>query len=1100
MKFPVAALVAVLSVPAISQQRPAARPAQAVVPTNYEARNSTALRLRHIGPVGNRVSAVVGIPGDASTYYAGAATGGIFKTTDAGLTWQSIFDDFAVSSIGALAIARSDANVVWAGTGEPHIRSHVSIGNGIYKSTDAGRTWRRMGLEESGRISRILIHPTNPDIVYAGVQGHGYGPQQMRGLFRTRDGGQTWQRILFVDENTGVSDMDMDPTNPNKIIVGMWQLLIRTWGRESGGPGSGLHVTTDGGDTFTKLTGNGLPTHTIGKIAVRIANSNPNRIYAQIETGDGVPYKGQPTDNGELWRSEDGGRTWKVVSYDRNLSCRQAYYTRMAVSTDNPDEVYFQCATFSRTIDGGVTNRGAGGGGGGAGNAGPAETPFTSPGGDHHDHWIDPTNANRMINGNDQNVAISNNRARSWLRINLPIAQMYHVTTDTRIPYYVYGNRQDGPSYRGPSNSRTGGGGGGGGGAATGFGSVLPRSEWHGVYGGESGMATPDPVDTNIIWSTASGSGARGGIVVRMDARSRHSQQVEVWPLSTGGHPAADLKYRFIWNAPFLISPHDHNRVYTGSQYVHQSTDGGRTWREISPDLTRNDKSKQQFSGGLTGDNIGVEYGGTLMSIAESRIRRGVMWSGSNDGQVHVTRDTAKTWTNVSPPLTGAAAWGSVKSIETSRWDAATAYITVEGHQEGDFGIHVFRTKDYGKTWTSIVNGVNPAVPGWANIIIEDPVRRGLLYLGTENALYVSYNDGDNWVRFNNNMPPAPVYGITVQEHFNDLVIATYGRGFWILDDITPFQQLTPTVLNAEAHLFAPRAAYRFRQIVGQYDQGNDASAGANPVYGAAINYWVKSPAGSPAKIEILDSTRKVVRTMAQMATVGINRIYWNFEGDTSRSARLLTKPEHFEDWEMANDGTRPGFGTLTVLLPPGRFSVRLTVNGVTQTQPLEVRKDPHGRVTIAEINAQFRALVAIQRDYNQAAEMTATIEKVRAQIQAMRGSAAADVRAAGDALEAKFKEVEGRILDLRITGRGQDGVRWPVRLAGQLQYVAQTIAASEHAPTASQREVSGVLAKETRDVNAALMILLNKDLVDHNNMLRSKGLKTIDAQPPVIP
>ena len=1091
------ALIVVILVASVSvgAQPPSARPqvpaarAQSVVPTTFDPRTAADLRFRHIGPVGNRVSAVVGIPGDPSTYYAGAASGGIWKTTDGGITWQSIFDNFGVSSIGSLAVARSDVNIVWAGTGEPHIRSHISMGNGIYKSTDAGRTWRRMGLEESGRISRILIHPTNPDIVYAGVQGHGYGPQNMRGLYRSRNGGQTWERVLFVDENTGVSDMAMDPTNPDKIFVGMWQLLIRTWGRESGGPGSGLHVTRDGGNTFTKLQGNGLPIYVIGKIGLDIAPSNANRVYALIETGDGIPYKGQPTDNGELWRSEDGGVNWKVVSYDRNLACRQPYYTRMTVSSDNPDEAYFNCATFSRTLDGGVTNRGGGGGGGGGGGPQPAAgPPLATPGGDQHDLWIDPTNANRMINGNDQNVAISTNRARSWLRTNLPIAQMYHVTTDNRIPYYVYGNRQDGPSYRGPSNSRTGG--------------TLARSEWHGILGGESGFATPDPVDTNIIWSTASGSGARGGIVVRMDARSRHGQQVEVWPLSTGGHPAADLKYRFIWNPPFLISPHDHNRVYTGSQHVHQSTDGGRTWREISPDLTRNDKSKQQISGGLTPDNIGVEYGATLMAIAESRLRRGLMWTGSNDGQVYVTRDTGRTWSNVSPPLTGATAWGSVKHVEASRWDPAAAYITVDGHQEGDFGIWVFRTRDYGKTWERIVNGVNPAVPGWANIIIEDPVRRGLLYLGTENALYVSYNDGDNWTPFNNNLPPAPVYGLTVQEHFNDLVIGTYGRGFWILDDLSAFQQLTPTVLAADAHLFAPRAAYRFRQIPGNYDRGDDMSAGQNPTYGAAINYWVKSAPTGPAKVEILDSTRKVVRTMTPTARVGLNRVHWDFEGDTSASARLLTKPEYNEEFEMGADGTRPGFGAISVLLPPGLYTVRLTVNGVTQTQPLAVRKDPHSSASLAEINQQFRALLAIQRDYTQAAEMVQTIEKVRAQMQAMRGTltgANADLRTAGDALEAKFKAVEGRILDLRITGRGQDAVRWPVRLAGQLQYVSQTIAASEYAPTASQREVAGVLAKETRDVQALLAALLSKDLPDYNNMLRSKGLKTIEG-PTLVP
>src|SRR5688572_6398140 len=576
-----------------------ATPMQQAVPTQFDAPSiASQLRYRYIGPVGNRVSAVVGIPGDPNVYYAGAASGGIWKTTDGGINWESIFDGFDVSSIGALAVARSNPNIVWAGTGEPHIRSHVSVGNGVYKSTDAGRTWKLMGLGESGRVGRIVIHPTNPDVVYIAAQGHSYGPQQQRGVFRTRDGGRTWERVLFVDENTGAIDVAMDPANPNKLFAATWQLLIRTWGRESGGPGSGIHMSTDGGTTWTRLRGNGLPVHTLGKIDVAIAPSNPNRVYALIETGDGVPYKGQPTDDGELWRSEDGGVNWKVVSYDRNLACRQPYYTRMIVAPDNPDEAYFMCASFSRTLDGGVTNRTATQAGGST-QAMPMGPPLATPGGDQHDMWIDPTNPNRMINGNDQNVAISTSRAHSWLRVNLPIAQMYHVTVDTRVPYYVYGNRQDGPSYRGPSNSRTGG--------------TIQRSEWHGVLGGESGFATPDPVDTNVIWSSASGSGARGGIVVRLDARNRHGQNVEVWPLSTGGHPAENLRYRFIWNFPILLSPHDHRKLYTASQHVHVTTNGGRTWRVISPDLTRNDKSKQGMSGGLTPDNIGVEYGGTLM-------------------------------------------------------------------------------------------------------------------------------------------------------------------------------------------------------------------------------------------------------------------------------------------------------------------------------------------------------------------------------------------------------------------------------------------------------------------------------------------------------
>jgi photosystem II stability/assembly factor-like uncharacterized protein len=1089
----------VLAIPGLvgAQQRTAPRdstPQQQVLPINFDARVATQLRFRYIGPVGNRVTSVAGVPGDPNVYYTGAASGGIWKSTDGGIHWQPIFDDKDVSSIGHIAVARSNPNIVWAGTGEPFIRSHISLGNGIYKSTDAGRTWVKKGLEESGRIGRIVIDPNNPDIVYVAAQGHSYGPQQQRGVFRTRDGGDTWERVLFVDENTGAIDIVMDPSNPQKLFAATWQLLLRTWGRESGGPGSGIHVSRDGGSTWTKLVGNGLPTRTIGKIGLAIAQSNPNRVYALIETGDGVPYKGTPTDNGELWRSDDGGATWSVVSYDRNLACRQPYYTRMAVSTDNPDETYFLCATFSRSMDGGKTNRGAGfGGGGGAAAAQPASgPPLSTPGGDNHDMWIDPTNANRMAVANDGQIAISTTRARTWNRVNLPIAQMYHVTVDNRVPYYVYGNKQDGPSYRGPSNSKSG------------FG--IQRSDWHGVLGGESGFATPDPVDTNIIWSTASGSGSRGGIVVRFDQRNRQGQNVEVWPMSTGGYPAADLKYRFIWNAPFLISPHDHNKVYTGSQYVHVSTNGGRSWREISPDLTRNDKSKMGISGGLTPDNIGVEYGGTLMAIAESRIVPGLIWTGSNDGVVSVTRNGGTTWARVSPPLPDGAEWGSVQHVEPSRYDASTAYITVDAHQEGNFAPWVYRTRDYGKTWSLIINGVPKSMLSYAHVIREDPVRRGLLYLGTENSLYISFDDGEHWTRFNNNLPPAPVYGLVTQDRFNDLVVATYGRGFWILDDLSPIQKLTSTAMNADAQLFAPRLAYRWRDIPGNYGMTDDPTAGQNPPYGAAINYWVKAAPTAPVTIEILDSTRKVVRTLRDTATAGLNRTYWDLRNDTTRSARLRTKPMFNEEFELTADGTRPApdGGSLTVLMPPGRYTVRLIVNGTQYIQPLEVRKDPSSAATLAEIHDQFRSLIAIQRDVGAVNEMLNTIESVRSQIQAVKrqtatDGAAADVRSAGDSLERKFMDVEQRMIDLRMTGRGQDGVRWPVRLAGQLGYVASGIASSDFAPTAQHREVAGILAKETRDVHAALRALMTRDLSNYNSMLRGRGLKTIDVELPIV-
>ncbi|MBI4544829.1 MAG: sialidase, partial [Gemmatimonadetes bacterium] len=736
------------------------------------------LRYRTIGPVGNRVSAVAGVAGDASTYYAGAASGGIWKTTDGGVHWAPVFDDQPAQSIGALAVAATDPNVVWAGTGEACIRSNISIGNGVYKSTDAGKTWQHMGLENTGRISKVVIHPTNPDIVYVAALGHAYGPQQERGIYRTLDGGKSWERVLFVDENTGAADLVMDPNNPRILFAGMWQLEIHTWGRESGGPGSGIFLSRDGGATWKRLQGKGLPERPVGRIALDVARTNSNRVYALIETGDGVPWHGQETDRGELWRSEDGGETWRVVSYDRQLGGRQHYYTHMAVSPDNENEAYFLSAAFSKSLDGGATT---------------VDIPFGgSPGGDNHDIWIDPTNASRMIVGNDGNVSISVTRGRSWQRVQLPIAQMYHVTVDNQIPYYVYGNRQDGPSTRGPSNSKLGGFGG--------LAGVIPRGDWHSVAGGESGWATPDPVDPNIVWSSASGSGSVGGIVVRYDERTRQAHNVEVWPASTVGWPAADVKYRFVWTFPLTISPHDRNKLYVGSQHVHVTTDGGRSWQVISPDLTLNDRSRMGISGGLTLDNIGVEYAGVIFAIAESPLEPGLIWAGTNDGLVHLTRDGGKSWTNLTRNLPNLPPWGTVSNIEASRHDAGTAYLTVDFHQMNNRDPFVYKTIDYGRTWKLITNGIPKSPLSYAHCVREDPVRRGLLYLGTESGLYVSFNDGESWQPLQRNLPHAPVYWIVVQEHFNDLVVATYGRGFWILDDLGPLQQLTPEVAAADAH------------------------------------------------------------------------------------------------------------------------------------------------------------------------------------------------------------------------------------------------------------------------------------------------------------
>jgi photosystem II stability/assembly factor-like uncharacterized protein len=1034
------------------------------------------LRYRYIGPVGNRVTSAAGVPGDPDVYYVGSASGGVWKTTDGGVHWDPVLDDHPVQSIGALAVAPSDPNVVWAGTGEACIRSHISVGNGIYKSMDAGRTWAHMGLDRTGRIGRVVIDPKNPDVVMACALGHAYGPQPERGVFRTTDGGKTWDKVLFVDENTGCSDLAMDPSNPRILFAGMWQLEIRTWGRDSGGPGSGLFTSRDGGLTWTRLTGRGLPARPVGKVTVAMAPSNSNRVYAMIETGDGVPWKGQETDRGTLWRSDDGGESFRVVSHDRNVNGRAHYYSHMDVSPDNENEVYFLTASFSTSMNGGETLAVQGG--------------ARSPGGDNHDIWIDPTNPDRMIVANDPGTSISVNRGRTWMRIQLPNAQMYHVTVDNAIPYNVLGNKQDGPSYRGPSNSRSADGGAGG---------AIPRSMWFGVAGGESGWATPDPANPNLVWSSASGSGSVGGIVVRFDVEKRQGRNVEVWPESTGGHTAADVRYRFNWTMPLTISPHDRNTIYVGSQHVHKTTNGGESWEVISPDLTTNDKSRQGFSGGLTGDNIGVEYAPVVMAIAESRVEKGLIWAGTNDGQVQVTRDAGKSWTNVTAGIPNMPSWGTVGNIEPSRYSAGTAYLTVDAHQVNSRDPFVYKTADYGKTWRAITNGIARNMLSYAHCIREDPVRRGLLYLGLEGALYGSFDDGENWVPLQTNMPHAPVYWLAIQEHFNDLVVATYGRGFWILDDLGPLQQLTPQALASNAHLFAPRVTYRFRAITNNYSQTDDQTAGQNPPYGAIISYYLRSAPAGDVTVRILDASGQAVRTLQGSKHVGINRLSWDLRGEPSTEIRLRTSPAFAPDVRPGPEGWRPlpEGGRLTLMAPPGKYTVELSAGGQRFTQPLTLLKDPNSAGTEADIQAQLTMLRDVRSDLESVAGMVNGIEMVRSQLygvtQLLEGDRnAAEVRSAADALDKKLIAVEETLIQRRLTGRGQDGVRWPAQLVSKLTYLAGGLAGNDYAPTSQQRDVHKVLEERIAAQQAALKEIMGKDLASFNSLLRELKIQHI--------
>ncbi len=1016
------------------------------------------LEYRHIGPVGNRVSAVVGVPGEPNLYFIGAASGGVFKTVDGGVHWNPVFDDQPAQSIGALAVDPTNPNVVWAGTGEAHIRSNVSVGNGVYKTLDGGKTWSHMGLGESGRISRIVVHPHDPDIVFVAALGHLYGPQEERGVFRTEDGGESWERVLFSNENAGASDLVMDPNNPNILFAGMWEMVIWTWGRQSGGPGSGLFRSKDGGDSWERLEGNGLPRPPIGKVVLSMTPDNSDRIYALIETNSNRDFAPLPDHQGVLWRSDNGGESWRMVNADHTLVQRPHYYSRVVAAPDDQDEVHFLATSHTTSLDGGLSVRRG------------------SAGGDNHDMWIDPLQPDRMIVGNDGGVHISTTRGESWLRPRLPIAQMYHGSTDNQIPYFVYGNRQDGASHRGPSNSLTGG--------------SISIGEWHSVGGCESGFAIPDPVDNNIVWS-----GCYEGILDRYDLRTGHARNVSVWPNNPEGWPAGDLRYRFQWTFPVAISPHDHNRVYVGSQHVHVTTDGGHSYSVISPDLTTNDKSLQEKTGGLTPDDASPTYAAVLFAIAESPVEEGVIWTGSNDGLVHISRDGGGSWTNLTGNIPGLPPLGTVSNIEASRYNAGTAYISVDLHQVNNTDPYAYKTSDFGESWTLITGDIPKSIFSNVHVVREDPVRPGLLYMGTENSLFVSFDDGREWVSLQTNLPHAPVYWLTIQDHFNDLVVSTYGRGFWILDDITPLQQMTPEALASRGHLFQPRPAYRFRNKEGRVSQPEDPGAGQNPEFGASIHYYLGDDVQGGVSLAILDQDGEVVSEMGRISgDPGLHRVHWNLRYPSSDSPLMRTKVLEHSHVELGDDGTRSAGdgGRVSPLAPPGEYTVQLTVGDEIFTVPLTVLKDPASAGSEADIRAQFQVLLQLREETNAVVDLIDGAESIRAQVVDLSGRLAgrdgvAEVLAAARALDQALIDLEMGLTDLRMAG-GQDSLRWPRQLFAKLTSLAGYIAGSDFPPTEQQLEVHEVLKGLLEDAQDRMGAIRGGELTDLNRALVDGG------------
>mgnify|MGYP006083409379 FL=1 len=1023
---------------------------QALDPKVFES-----TQFRFIGPEGNRAIAIAGEPGNPMVSYIGAASGGLWKTQDGGVKWAPMTDSLNVSSIGSIAIAPSDPNQVWIGTGETFvIRPAHAMGDGVYRSINAGKSWQHMGLEKTGRIGRVIVHPDRPEIIYVAALGHTYGPQKERGVYRSTNGGKDWEQILFIDQGTGAADLAIDPKDPNTLYAAMWSVNINTWGLNSGGPGGGIYKSTDGGDSWVALATQGLPggkNRPVGKTAIAVSHSNPNTVYALFEI-----------DSPELWRSDNKGATWRLMNQDHTMNERAPYYTRIVVAPDNPEEIYFLSVRFSKSEDGG-------------------KTLMKNPprgGGDNHDMWIDPLLPARMMVAHDGCASVSLNRGASFQRVVLPIAQMYHVSTDDQIPYYVYGNRQDGWSYRGPSNSQQG---------------YIPVGLWRGVGGCESGFAKPDPFDNNIIWS-----GCYDGGLERYDLKTGYAREVRVWPEAGYGWTPADLKYRWHWNFPLSFSPHIKHRVYVGSQFVHKTDDGGQSWQVISPDLTLNRKDHQQNSGGIAVDNLMTFDGATLFAIEESPLEAGLIWTGSNDGQIQLSRNGGATWQNMTQNIPNLPPWGTVSSIHPSKYTKGTAYIAIDLHQMGDFGTYLYKTSDYGTHWESIVGNVPQSVHSFAHVLKEDPKKEGMLYLGLDNSLLISIDDGLHWMPLKNNLPPAPIYWLEVQENFDDLVVSTYGRGYYILDDLSALRQFNPD-LKESPQVFDPRKSYRLNNKESIKTDGYSFNSGQNPAYGTPINYYLPDTPTEKVLIEIRDGKNQIIRTLKGSNETGVNRIIWDLRYEPTYRPQLRTLPSGRPWVQLNGEGWRPlvtwdldlWSGQYGPRVVPGKYTAVITIDDASFEKDLVVLKDPLARGSLADVEAQVQFSLALREAMNLAVTMINKIESIRSELLLLKTSLKkkSDLKQV-DQLTGIATQIAGSLYDIHLTGAREDAFRSPMKLYGRLSALASEINSSgiDFKPTDQQGAVYEVLNQRLQKTKGEF-----DELIDHDIAAFNKKLNDLD-------
>jgi len=996
----------------------------------------SSLEYRLVGPFrGGRSAAVTGVPGEPNLFYFGSTGGGVWKTTDGGRSWENISDGFFGGSIGAVEVAKSDPNVIYVGGGEKTLRGNVSSGYGVWKTEDAGKTWKSVGLEKSRHVPRIRIHPNNPDIVYAAVLGNIYKPTKDRGIYKSTDGGITWRNTLFVNEQAGAVDLVMDPNNPRILFASTWRAKRTPYSLSSGGDGSALWKSTDSGETWSEVSKNeGFPTDTLGIIGVTISPKNSERVWAIVEQKE----------KGGLYRSEDGGKKWTQVNSERKLRQRAWYYTRLYADTEDEDVVYVLNVRYHKSTDGGKSFN-----------------TFNAPHGDHHDLWIAPENSKRMIIGDDGGAQISYDGGETWSTYyNQPTAQFYRVTTDNNFPFRIYAAQQDNSTIR--IEHRSDGG-------------SISDDDWEETAGGESAHIAVDPLNNDIVYG-----GSYGGFLTRVNHKTGTVRGVNVWPDNPMGYGAEGMKYRFQWNFPIIFSKHNPKKLYTFSNHVHVSENEGQSWKLLSGDLTRNDPDKLLSSGGpITQDNTGVEYYCTIFAANESPLKEGLLWVGSDDGLIHISRNGGESWENVTP--SGMPEWSMINSIEPSAFNEGTCYVAATRYKLGDFEPYLYKTTDFGQTWIKITNGINKE--HFTRVLREDPKRRGLLYAGTETGMYISFNDGQNWQAFQLNLPIVPVTDLTIKD--DNLIVATQGRSLWIIDDLTVLHQLDTAKKNAATVLFKPKDAYRTK---GRAASKPSKTEGQNHPGGVVTQFYLK------------DWDKKDSIALTYMSMSGDTLANFSTYSDKKDKKLKVKKEGNTHVWDTRGKGAEKLDGMILwwanldgAKAVPGSYKVYLNRNGTDISETFTILPDPRAEVSVADMQKQYDFVSDINLTVDNAHQSIKKIRKITSQLDAFTkqykgNSTTKDLVEKANEMKKGFEEIEKALYQTKNRS-GQDPLNFPIRLTNKLAHLNSLVSLDDFPPTEQDIAVKNELTTNIKAQLKAFDTMVDKEIKEFNKAFNDLNL-----------